>query len=59
MRFWSEAEKVHFGLSSEHDAPSCGKLKLRKRAEVFPNRGHFCGKRKCRGFHKRYRLRCR
>ena len=21
----------------------CGKLRKRKRAEVFPNRGHFCG----------------
>ena len=49
MCFWREAEKVHFWLASEHDAPSCSKLKQCKRAEVFPNRGHFCGRRKCRG----------
>ena len=43
MCFWREAEKVHFCLSNEHDAPVCGKFRLRERAEVFPNRGHFCG----------------
>ena len=35
MCFWSEAEKVHFGLSSEHDAPVCGRFRKHKRAESF------------------------
>ena len=59
MCFWSEAEKVHFCLLNEHDAPVCGKLRKCKKAEVFPIREHFCGKRKRRGIHKRDRLRCR
>lgn len=31
MCFWREAEKVHFWLVSEHDAPVCGKLKQCKK----------------------------
>ena len=54
MCFWREAEKVHFWLASEHDAPVCGKFRKRKRAEVFPIRGHFCGQRKCGDLHRSY-----
>ena len=54
MCFWRETEKVHFSLANEHDAPVCRKLRKRKRAEVFPNRGHFCGQRKCRDLHRSY-----